>query len=171
MSIAQVYKSEQIVYDRIGEGALDFGWPEIVAIDVPADARSCEEFHIVNASEQADVIDLRDAWYEELHCSGDQVLISTASEGIVESAVDLIKVEIVGSCAGSSPTLTPTAGMNGFDKLFNLRRGKEAGFALSIASDINYADPVVRIEHSNAIVRANCQPTRERSGVACKKRM
>jgi hypothetical protein len=156
MSIAQVYKSEQILYDRIGEGTLDFGWREIVAIDVPTDARLCEEFHIVSAREQAHVIDLRDAWYEELDCAGDQVLISTASEGIVESAVDLIEVEIVRSCASSSPALSLTAGMNGFDKLFNFRRSKEAGFALSTGSDINYADPVVRIQHSNAIARANC---------------
>ena len=146
MSIAQVYESEQIVYDRIGEGTLDLGWREIVAIDVPTDARSCEEFHIVNAGEQAHVIDLGNAWYEELKCAGDQVLIFTASEGIVESAVDLIEVEIVRSCAGSSPALSLTARMNRFDKLFDLRWSKEAGFALSTCSRIDYADPIVRIE-------------------------
>jgi len=156
MGIAQVYKSEQIVYDRIGEGTLDFGWREIVTIDVPTDARSREKFHIVRASEQAHVIDLRDAWYEELDCTGDQVLISTASEGIVESAIDLIEVEVVRSCARGSPALPLTAGMNRFDKLIDLFAGKEAGLTLATGSDINYADPVVRIEHSDGIVWANC---------------
>src|ERR1017187_1115633 len=156
MGIAQVYKSEQIVYDRIGDSTLDFARREIVTIDVSTDARACEEIHIVGASEQADVIDLRDAWYKELDCAGDQVLISTASESIVESAVDLIEVEVVRSCAGGSPALSLTAGMNSFNKLIDLCAGEEAGLALSIGSDINYADPVVRIEHSNGIVRANC---------------
>src|SRR5579862_1795138 len=155
MGIAQSYKSAQIVYDRIGEGMLDFVWREIVTIDVPADTRSSEEFHIVGTSEQARVIHLGDTGYEELDCASDQVLISAPSEGIVESAVDLIEVEIVRGCAASSPALSPTAGMNGFDKSFDLRRSKETGFTLSAPSDINYADPIVRIEHSNAIVRAN----------------
>src|SRR5690242_14640409 len=156
MSIAQVYKSEQILDYRIGEGTLDFGWREIVTIDVPADARSCEKFHIVRASEQAHVIDLRDAWYKELDCAGDQVLISTASEGIVESTIDLIEVEVIRSCTRGSPTLFLTAGMNCFDKLIDLLASKEAGLTLATGSNIKYADTVVCIEHRDGIVWANC---------------
>ena len=120
-----------------------------MTIDVSTDARSSEEIHVVGASEQADVIDLRDAWREELDRAGNQVLISTASERIEESRVHLIKVKVIRSCTRGSPTLSLAAGMNGFDKLIDFVRRKESRLALRASSDINDADAVVGIEHGD----------------------
>ena len=140
-------------------------------VNVAADLRAGQELHVVRARQQTHVINLRNTRDEELDGAGNQILVSTAAQGIVESAVHLIKIKVVRRRACSLSALVVAARVDRFYKLVDFVRSKETGFAFPVRSDINDADAIMGIEYGDGVVWPNCQPMGKGSGIARKQRM
>src|SRR5688572_24253282 len=87
------------VEERTHDGTLDFRMDfvagVVMAIDVAPLPRAPQEFHVVGAGQQSDVVDLRDSRREELQRTGNAVFPVAAAERVIESAIDLRYVQIV----------------------------------------------------------------------------
>ncbi len=140
-------------------------------VNVPTDLCPSQEFHVVRTREQSHVINLRNTRNKELDRAGDQVLISTASQSVVESAIHLIEVKVVRSRTRSLSALVVTAGVDRFYKSVDFVRSKETGFAFPVRAHINDTDAIVGIEYGDGIMWSNCKPVGKGSGIAREKRM
>src|SRR3954468_7480869 len=107
--VAKFQQRQRAFHNGPPDLLLHFVSREVVTVDVPADAGSGEERHVVAAGEQPDVVDLRDARQETLNGPSDEVLVVSAAERVVNRAVDLIGVEIAGGAAGGLEALAAAA--------------------------------------------------------------
>src|SRR6185312_15018551 len=95
MGVPQPDEPEQVLHERLLQRPLDLAAGVEVAIDVAPDARLGQQLHII------------------------------AANRIVESAVDLINIQIGGGCAGGETTLSGAVEVNALDELIELRRWNE----------------------------------------------
>ena len=93
-----------------------------------------------------------------------------AAQGIVESAIHLIKIKVVRRRACSLPALVVAARVDRFYQLVDFVRSKETGFAFPVRSTSMTPMPH-GIEYGDGVVWPNCQPMGKGSGIAPKKRM
>src|SRR5438128_698340 len=105
MRVAQFQERQRALDDGLAELLLHFIPPEVMTVDVAADARAGEERHVVAAGQQPDVVNLRDARQETLNGPRDEVLVVSPAERVIERAVDLIGVEIARGAAGGLDAL------------------------------------------------------------------
>src|SRR5207253_9037088 len=89
----------------------------VVTVNVASHAGAAQEIHVVRAGQQSYIVDLWYAWREEVQRSCEQILPIAAYKRIVKSAIDLIQVEVVRSCACCLMAVVMTALMDGFDEL------------------------------------------------------
>ena len=110
----------------MGKGRIDFRGLIIMTIDVSSDARPCQEFHVVAATQESNVIDLWNSRRKELKRASNQVLCFAAAKRIKEGAVHLIEIQVVG-CRSRCLLALPIASLvDCLHQIVNLRRRQES---------------------------------------------
>ena len=148
-------------HDRTVEGLEYLGGGVVVAIDVTAHTGRSEQFHVVRAGEETDVVDLGGPRQEELDRPRREVALVVASECVVEGAVDLVEIEVRGGGAGGGPAGAAGVLVDGLDQVVDLLGREQPGPAriAGIDADIDDPDAVVGVEHVDRIRRTHRHPT------------
>ena len=143
-----------------------------MAIDVATDTARLQQRHIVFASQQSDVINLRYAGEEKLHRARDQVGLVVLPQGIKVGAVDLVEIEVGCGSPGGALALATAVYMNPLNQRRKLRRGNQAReFQVLIGPDVDHADAVVGIENGDGVVGPDRDPRFQAGGVTKKQRV
>ena len=101
-----------------------------MAVDVATDVGPGEQLEVVGTGECADVVDLWDAWCEELDDARRQVLV-VVCDGVVEGGVDLVEVEVGGGVAGREAGYAAGTFMDSLDQGVDLIGGEQTGRGVS----------------------------------------
>src|SRR5207247_2880197 len=110
---------------------------------------------------QANVIHLRNTRCEKLKRTRDQVFVVTAPECVVESAIDLIQVQVVCCRARGHPALTVASRVDSLDQLIDVLRSEKARFTVSASANVNDSNPIMSVENGDAVLRPNRKPMSE----------
>src|SRR6187399_2470535 len=122
MRIAKPDQVEKRPHDRTLDFRMDFVFRVVMTIDVAPLARPPQKFHVIGAGQQSDVVDLRYTRRKELQRTGNPVFLVAAAERVIESAIDLRYVQIVGRLAAGLPAFTIASLMYRFHDVRDLLR-------------------------------------------------
>ncbi len=154
MRIAETDQIQKRTYQRGIQPLAQFGARIVMTVDVPAHTGPPQQIQVIRSGQEPDVINLRYSRSKEVNGARDQIIIVPAAEGIIESAIDLIQIQV--ACGGSSglPAFAVAPLVNRFDQVIDFLGSQQTERAVrtfSIGADIDYSDSVVCIEHGDGV--------------------
>ena len=144
-----------------------------MTIDIAAIVGLAQQLHVVLAGKRANIVDLWNAWQEELHCASRNIVLIVASQRRIVGAVDLIQIKIGRGSAGSGLRFAMRVRVNGVDEIVNvlIRHEPLERTIQLVGTNIDHADAVVRVEHGDGVVRADVGPVRHGFNMASEQRV
>ena len=135
-----------------------------MAIDIAAIVGLAQQLHVVLAGKRADIVDLRNARQEELHCASRNIVLIVASQRRIVGAVDLIQVKIGCGGTGSGLRFAVSVRMNGVHEIVDIliRHEPLERTIQLIGTDVDHAYAIMRVKHGDGIVRTDVGPMRDR---------
>ena len=171
--IAELGERIQRLHHRTLQILINLSSRIVVTIDIAAIVGLAQQLHVVLAGKRANIVDLRNAWQEELHCASRNIVLIVASQRRIVGAVDLIQIKIGRGSAGSGLRFAVRVRMNGVDEIVNvlIRHEPLERTIQLVGTNIDHSDAIMRIEYGDGIVRTDVGPMRDRLNVTGIQRM